>query len=370
MRSDRRRWLLKAGAAAAAASGAWPVAGFAQPAPAAGSRTNASTSTTTITDDLGRQVRLSLPLKRVVVFNRYTTEFIRAIGAMPAVVGVDFDGGRFTDYWPGVTQAMYAGSGQSSPNFEAIVSMRPDAVFMPRNSAWKKAAGILEGFGIPVVVLTGWDLLKHEWNVELLGRLFGQAPKAAQLNAFYRQWRETLRIRLRGAVPRRVYFEEVGDNKTALKGSGWHDMVEAGGGINVFGDISIPGQSTARGNIQNFEVDPEEIQARSPDVIIKLQPGQYKPHPREFSVTQLEKLARRPGLAATPAVKNAQVYHLSYYLASGCSKITGALQIAQWLHPERMAGIDVDAVMGTWLRDFQGVPAQTGYWHSLAGVRR
>jgi len=130
----------------------------------------------------------------------------------------------------------------------------------------------------------------------------------------------------------------------------------------------LPGQSSARGNVQSFEVDPEEIQARAPEVIIKLQPGQYLPHTREFSERQLGRLAQRPGLARTPAVAAGQVYHLSYYLASGCSKIVGALQIAQWLHPERMSGIDVDAVMGTWLREFQGVPAQTGYWYGLPRV--
>ena len=327
-------------------------------------------STKVITDDVGRPVRLSLPLRRVVVFNRYTTEFIRAIGAMPSVVGVDFDGDKFRDYWPGVTRAMYAGSGQSSPEYESIVAMKPDAVFMPRNSDWKKAASILGDFGIPVVVLTGWDLLKHEWNVELLGRLFDRQARASQLNAFYRQWREVLGTRLKGVNPKRVYFEEVGDYKTVLKGSGWHDMVETAGGVNVFGDISLPGPSTVRGNIQNFEVDPEAIQARAPEVIIKLQPGQHLPHTRAFSQQQLERIVQRPGLARTPAATAAQIYHLSYYLASGCSKIIGALQIAQWLHPERMQGVDVDSVMTTWLQDFQGVPAQKGYWYGLADMRR
>ena len=357
MRSERRRWLLAAGAGAALC--ALPARASAQ-APARVS----------VVDDLGRSVLLPLPLRRVVVFNRYTTEFIRAIGAMPAVVGVDFDGERLRDYWPGVTRAMHAGGGQSSPDYEAIVAMRPDAVFLPRNSDWKKAASVLAGFGIPVVVLTGWDLLKHEWNVALLGRLFAREQRAAALNAFYRHWRDTLQTRLRGVRPRRVYFEEVGDYKTALQGSGWHDMVAEGGGVNVFGDIRLPGGASARGNIQNFEVDPEEIQARAPEAIVKLQPGQYLPHPRAFSERQFERIVQRPGLARTPAVASGQVYHLSYYLASACSKIVGALQIAQWLHPERMQGVDVDAVMATWLRDFQGVPAQTGYWYSLAGVRR
>lgn len=313
---------------------------------------------------MARRVSLVLPLKRVVVFNRYTTEFIRAIGAMPAVVGVDFDATRHPTYWREVTPGMFAGSGQSAPNFEAIVGMRPDAVFMPRNSDWKKAASLLAGFGIPVVVLTGWDLLKHEWNIDLLGRLFARPGQAQRLNAFYRQWHQLLATRLRGAVPKRVYFEEVGDHKTGLKGSGWHDMIETGGGLNVFGNVNLAGA-----NVQNFEVDPEEVVARQPEAIIKLQPGQYEPHTREFAQQTLERLVRRPGFDALPAVRSGQVFHLSYYLASGCSKITGAVQIAKWLYPERMAGVDADAPMATWLQTFQGVPARQGYWHSLAELR-
>lgn len=354
MRSEGRRQAL-----AQLLAGAAGCAGFMGNARAA----------TRITDDLGRGVSVTLALRRVVVFNRYTTEFIRAIGAMPAVVGVDFDGRQHPDYWPGVTPDMRAGSGQSSVNYEAIVGMQADAVFMPRNSDWKKAAQVLQAFGIPVIVVTGWDLLKHEWNVTLLGRLFAQPQRAAQLNAFYRHWRDTLQSRLKGVVPKRVYFEEVGLYKTALPGSGWHDMLEAGGGRNVFADIQLPGGVSPRGNVQNFEVDPEEVQARRPEVVIKLQPGQYLPHPRAFSAEVLGQLAARPGLQGTPALRDAQLYHLSYYLASGCSKITGALQIAQWLHPERMVGIDAQAVMAHWLQDFQGVPAQRGYWQSLASAR-
>lgn len=352
VRSDRRRLLT-----AALAAGGLTLAPAARAAQAAGRAV--------ITDDVGRRVALTLPLRRAVVFNRYTTEFIRAIGAMPAVAGVDFDPLRHPGYWPEVTAAMFAGSGQSAPNYEAIAALRPDAVFLPRNSDWKKAAQLLAGFGIPVVVLTGWDLLKHEWTVDLLGRLFARPREAARLNVFYRTWRDLLAARLQGVTRKKLYFEEVGDYKTCLPGSGWHDMIEAGGALNLFGDVKLAGA-----NVQNFEVDPEQVLARRPDVIVKLQPGQYEPHGREFSQQALERIARRPGFDGLPAVRSGQVFHLSYYLASGCSKITGAVQIAKWLYPERMAGVEPEAVMGSWLRDFQGVPAKTGYWLSLADLRR
>ena len=344
----------------------WPALPVsAAPAPPAAAGVSVS-----IRDDVGRDLTLRTPLQRTVIFNRYTTEFVRAIGAMQAVVGVDIDAAKSHRYWPGVTNAMFAGQGQSSPNFEAIVAMRPDAVFFPRNSDWQKAATVLGRFGIPVVVLTAWDVLKHEENVSLLGRLYGRPQQAANLNAFYRRYRNLLAQRLQGVVRKRVYIEEVGNYKTLLKGSGWHDMVELGGGHNVFGDITLFDQSSARGSVQGFSVDPEEILARRPDVIIKLQPGQYEPHSRAFSIQVLQSIAARPGFEQLPATRSGQIYHMSYYLASACSKIVGALQIACWLYPERFADIAPERVMRTWLEQFQQVPALGGYTVSLAALRK
>jgi len=359
-RSEHRRAVLK-GAAAWGSAALLPA--WAQPA-----------GRSEVSDDLGRRVALSLPLRRVVIFNRYTTEFVRGIGAMDAVVGVDIDASRHRAYWPTVTPAMLAGTSGTSLNYEAIVGMQPDAVLMPRNSDWQRAEKLLAGFGIPVVVVTAWDYLKHEFNVELLGRLFGQPVRARALNDYYRGWRQRLDQRMAGVVRKRVYFEEVGDWRSVLKGSGWHDMIEAGGGHNVFGDVALgdlsqSAASSPRGSVNNFSVDPEEVLARRPDVIIKLQPGQYEPHPREFSREVLERVARRPGFAALPGVQAGHVHHISYYLAGGCSKITGALQVAKWLHPQRMAGLDPDQAMDEWLTRFQGVAGQRGYAVSLSGLR-
>jgi iron complex transport system substrate-binding protein len=335
---------------------------------------------TWVTDDLQRSLHLTLPLKRVVVFNRYTTEFVRALGAMDAVVGTDIDVARHGRYWPGVTREMFAGLSGMSPNYEAIVAIRPDAVLMPRNSDWARAATLLAPLGIAVVVVTAWDYLKHTFNVELLGQLFAQPRRAAELNAWFDGWRKRLNERVAAiAVADRpqVYFEEVGDWRTVLPGSGWHDMIEAAGGRNLFGDVRLgaataqgPGAAgSSRGSVNNFVVDPEEVLARRPDAIVKLQPGQYEPHPREFAREVLEQIARRPALASSPAVRAQRLHHLSYYLAGGCSKITGALQLAQWLHPQRLRGLEPMQAMDEWLTRWQGVPPQRGYAWSLPELR-
>jgi iron complex transport system substrate-binding protein len=324
----------------------------------------------TLRDDLGRAVTLALPAKRVVVFNRYNVEFVRAVAGSGAIVGIEAEVAKAHAYWPGLATTTIVGQGQQSANYEAIIALKPDLVIFPRNSDWEKASQILAPFGIPVVVVTGWDVLKHEENIDLLGRIFGRPDQAAKLNGFYRHIRDLLTERLKDVPRKTVYVEEVQDGKTVLKGSGWHDMIELAGGINVFGDIQIAGQPAARGNVQAFEVDPEEVLARRPDLIVKLQPNQYESHSPAFSAQVLTRLAARPGFAELPAVKSGQVYHMSYYLAGGCSKVIGALQIAKWLYPERFADIDPGEVMRIWLEEFQGVPYPGGYWVSLAGIGR
>lgn len=321
-------------------------------------------------DDVGRTVVVKTPVRRAVIFNRYDVEFVRAIAGTAPIVGVDAGTAKERAYWPGLEKVAIVGQGQSTPNYDAVVDLAPDIVLIPRNGAWAEADRLLTPLGIPVAVVTAWDVLKHEENATLLGRLFERPDQAKALNDFYAHWRTLLATRLRGVQRKRVYLEEVGDYRTLLPGSGWHDMIETGGGRNVFGDVAIDNGNAARGNVQGFTVDPEEVIARAPDVIIKLQPGQYAPHPQDFSRAVLEKIAARPGFAAVPAVRSGQVYHISYYLAGGCSKIIGALQIAKWLYPERFADVDPEAVMSEWLTRFQHVPAQHGYSANLAEVRR
>jgi iron complex transport system substrate-binding protein len=209
--------------------------------------------------------------------------------------------------------------------------------------------------------------VEHEKNVELLGRIYGREERAAELNAFYRHYRDLLAERLKGVEKKRVYMEEVGELKTLLKGSGWHDMIETGGGINVFGDVNILDQPSVCGTVQGFDTDPEEILARKPDVIIKLYPNQYESIDSANALKILKGIAARPGFSELPAVRNGHVYSINYYHASGCSKIVGALQIAKWLYRERFTDIDPGEAMRVWLEKFQGVPYPGGYWISLTG---
>ena len=318
-----------------------------------------------ITDDTGRTLSFEKPLKRVVVFNRYNAEFIRAVAGIDIIVGVDSWVTRDPTYWPNLKTDMLVGEGQSEPNYEAIIAQNPDVVIFPRNGAWQEAIKTLKPFDIPVVVLTGWDVLKHVSNITAFGKMLGQPERAAKLNAFYTDHMALLKERLAGVERKNIYLEEKTPYRSVLRGSGWHDMIEAAGGRNIFEDIDIETQPKERGSVHNHEVDPEAILKAQPDIIVKLQPGSYPLHPRSFSDAFFKELSARPGFDELPAMKNGEVYHMNYYLAGGCSKMIGALSIAKWLYPDRFKDVDPDAAMKTWLEDFQGVSYPGRYWTKI-----
>ena len=315
-----------------------------------------------ITDDTGRTLKFDKTLKRAVVFNRYNAEFVRAVAGIETIVGVDSWVTRDPTYWPNLKDGMLAGTGQREPNYEAIIAFEPDVVIFPRNGAWQDAIETLEPFDIPVVVLTGWDVLKHVSNIEAFGKMFGQPERAAKLNAFYTKHMALLEERLEGVEPKNVYLEEKTPFRSVLQGSGWHDMIEAAGGRNIFEAIDINTQPKERGSVHNHEVDPEAILSAKPDLVVKLQPGSYPLHPAEFSDSFFAEFSSRAGVDELSALADGHVYHMNYYLAGGCSKMIGALSIAKWLYPDRFEDIDPDKVMKTWLEDFQGVSYPGRYW--------
>lgn len=313
-----------------------------------------------IIDDMGREVDLTLPIERAVIFNRYGVEFARAIGGIDQVVGIDASTYRDPPYWPQFSADDIVGEGQRAPNYEAIVAKSPDVVILPRNGAWEEAIAQLEPFGIPVVVLTAWDAEKHEENVTLMGEILGHPEGAEALNAYYAGWRDLLAERLDGVEPVSVYLEETRPLVTVTPGSGWHDMILQGGGSNIFGEVDIENEPASRGNVNAFTIDPEELVIRAPELVIKLMPGSYESIGDDAFSTTYAELSGRHEVEATPAGRDGAIYLINYYLAGGSSKITGALQVAKWAHPERFSDIDPEEAMRVWIEDFQGLPYQGG----------
>jgi len=309
----------------------------------------------TITDDVKREVTLNIPVKRVVTFNKYNTEFFRAVGGQSILVGMAQDTNKLTNYWPGLSKNVIAGQNQREPNYEKIVALKPDLVVFPRNGAWEKAAEKLKQFDIPVVVITGWDVLKHTNNIDLIGKLTGKSNRASQLNALHKKYTDMIADRLNGVQKRTIYLEKTVNYTTSVPGSGWHDMLVQAGAKNIFDDIDIAKQPKSKGNKHQLSIDPESILRRNPDIIVKQIGTDFVPPSQEKMAKAIQDLKKRPAWSELNAVKQERVYIMSYFIAGGISKLIGKLYIAKWLYPEKFQDVNPDQVAKEWIETFQGV---------------
>ncbi|MDN6328379.1 MAG: ABC transporter substrate-binding protein [Brachybacterium sp.] len=298
----------------------------------------------TIIDDQEREIVLPGPAQKAVVLNSYTNEFLRAIGAGDRVVGADrasLDRLPYID----LAENQIIAEGLDQLNYEAIAGLEPDVVVMPRNAVWQEAAEQLEAFGIPLIVATAWDTEVVDETLTLLGQVFGREDAARTVLDFRAEISGLLQERLAEVEPVPVYFETVEPYLTTLPGSGFHAMILAAGGANIFDDAS-------GGDAQEeLTVDPAEVVLRDPQFVFH----EFEPsaEPVDRFDTLAEDIAARPGWDGMTALAEGNVAIANGWATSALGKSIGALYLGSWLHPEQMDGVDPDEYLTRWVTEFQ-----------------
>ncbi|EJJ31420.1 ABC transporter substrate-binding protein [Rhizobium sp. CF142] len=330
--------------------------------------------TVTIKDELGREVTLPVPIKAVYPDLWYQTEIVRAIGAGKSIVAVDQTADPSKnpankDYFAEFANVPDAGN-FNGPNWETIASSGAEVFFARRNSPWQDAEQKLKPFGIQVVVVSAWDPKVLRAQLPNVGKIFGAEKGATDLAQLYDDIDKVLTERLKGVEPKRVYFENNADFVTSVPGSGWHDTIVLGGGKNIFGDIKIG--NTGSASVHQYTVDPVEIINRNPDVIIHNgvdgQASGYQAWDKTLLEGEAQRIVSRPGWDAIKAVQDKNVFVFNNFLYSALGKQLGALVVAKWLYPDRLADVDLDAYFARWLEP-QGVKAKPAadYLYKLGG---
>ena len=321
--------------------------------------------TRVVVDGLGREVQIPWPLERAVVANRYNSELIRACGAIDRVIAVDTNTAQDRVYWSRFDPDEVIGKGQSDLNYEQIVNLGAQVLITPKNGTYEQDIQKLEPFGIPVVVITGWDAADLPNQIDAVGRAFGVEERASELRAFYESNLQMLQDCLSGLTERKTVYWEYGDPfTTCIPGTsndGWHNMLVLAGAENLFGDASLAGK----------EIDPEKILLADPDLIIKTSSGPalkntgvYTPPTQQMYEEMTAEMLARPGWADLTAVRQKQLYCTTGFCAGGLGKLIGALYTAKWLYPELTAQIDPDAVFAEWMR-MQGMDPVEGHIFQL-----
>lgn len=313
----------------------------------AGAAEPSSGATVTVTDDVNRKVTIPAKVQRAVVINSYSNEFVNALGAANRIVGVDKASQERLGYLKFRDDQIVAAN-LKELNYEAIVALKPDVVLIPRNGVWEDAVTQLGKFGIPVVVATAWDYKSFHKTVALLGEVFGEPQNAAKLTAFYDGIFDLVAKKVKGTTPVRVYWETSEPNLTVLPGSGFHAIIQAANGKNIFEDFSV-----GKSNDGEATIDPADVVDRDPEVIIhEFDPVATPTGDGKFNQV-FANLTARPGWKQVSAVKNHRVYVSNGWATSAVAKAIGAVYLAKWLHPKELADVDPQSYLRTWVQDFQ-----------------
>ena len=177
------------------------------------------------TDDVGRDIRLERPARRVLSLLPAGTETFFALGAGDAVVGRT----RY-DVDSGVVHLPSVGGGLD-PSLEAIVALRPDLVVAFETASESRIRPRIEALGIPVFAIQTEDTADIYRNIASLGALVGRGETADSLLSSIRAELSAIRASVSGADrPKVVYVASISPPIVAGPGTYLGELIGVAGG--------------------------------------------------------------------------------------------------------------------------------------------
>ncbi len=266
-----------------------------------------------VRDMLGRPVTVPERPARVVSLAPSLTEIVYALGGEGQLVGVT----EYCDFPPAALKKPRIG-GIYTPNFEVILSLRPDLILATTEGNRAEHIRGLEGFRLPVYVVRPLDFLTVLESIERVGRLLGREGEARRLVVSMRRQAEEIARALEGVRRPRVLYVLWG-NPLIVPGRDTliTDLIRRAGGESVTGEEPLA--------YPRFSM--EEALARQPERIILAQHG-------EASVDQ--RLREWQHLTLLPAVRQGRIHQIDGNLVHrpGPRILDGLRALAGFFHPE------------------------------------
>ncbi len=323
----------------------------------------AGSKTIMVQDSANRLVKVPYPAKRVVVLWDNPTEEIRCLGAIDRIVGIDNETKKHVDigFFSELKDVQLIGS-WNQPNYEKIALVKPDVVIMLSSypPLPDDVANKLKPFGIPVVGLDFYRVEDYFREVKTLGMILGLEDRAENYLEFVKKWLDRVSDGLKDlkqSERKKVFFEGSKTYQTyggAGYGAGVPGLIRAAGGIDLYPEVSVVA----------FDANPEDVAMRNPDFIFKGNGEGYYQTDNQLFNSILKKVKGRPELAMTKAVKNNNVYVISWDIAGGSRKKFGPVFMAKLLYPERFKDMDPNLFLKEYLETYQGQKFQGVYLYS------
>jgi len=271
----------------------------------------------TVTDDAGRVLTLDRAPERIVSMAPSNTEILFALGLGDRVVGVT----TYCNYPPEAAAVEKVGDAYS-PDYEKIVSLRPDLVVAVGTADSDLVKG-LEGYGLKVLVLQAATVDQVASDILLVGKVCRADKAAEKLAAKLQQRLAAVKERLAAvsAAPRPTVFWCLDRGLWTVGPKSFvSDIIKLAGGQNIGDSLGMAyGQFSL-----------ETLLQTDPDVIIIPVLDQSVP----------AELAKLPGWSTLKAVREGRVYQIDPDIVSrpGPRVADAVEQVAALLHPDVFGG--------------------------------
>ena len=347
----------------------------------------------TVTDIIGRQVSIVVPVKRVVLASARDIHIFAAVAGKDGykkIVGWGsdlklFDRDTYIKYkerFPkieGIPDIGYHLRGTF--NIEKVISLRPDVVIVPKWILDQEDAlndmDRLNRIGIPSIATDYWEKPFENTvpSTILLGTLLGKEKRAQEIVNFYLKQMSIVTTRLQkiNKPKPRVYVEGGWKGPSEYGGSygddvGWGAIVVKSGGTNIAEGI-IPKGTTA-------PISPEYLLKANPDVIIIS--GSYWPETKgamrlgyyakiKESRRLLLAYTKRPGWNTLTAVQNRKVYSIFHPWCKFIQHFVAIQSFAKWFYPDEFKDLNPEKNLKEFHRRFLPVD-YSGVW--MLGIKK
>ena len=273
----------------------------------------------TVTDGLGRVIKLTGPAQRIVSMAPSNTEILYAIGAGKQVVGRD----DISDY-PADVKTLPSVGGLDKFNAEQLVALKPDLVLMAEINGPEQAKK-LEDLGLTVYYLMNPKTIEDMYaNLNTVASLTGHEKDTVALVETLKTRVAAVDEKIKTVTAKPVVFYELDSSDPAKPytvgpGTFVDQLIVRAGGLDL---TTVAGIKDAYP-----QVSVEQIVTTDPDMII-LGDSMWG--------TSVESVGQRPGWEKLKAVAGQHVFPFDDNLVSrpGPRLVDGLEALAKLIHPE------------------------------------
>jgi ABC-type Fe3+-hydroxamate transport system substrate-binding protein len=345
--------------------------------------TSAWSATVEVTDALGRKVKITTPVHRVVL-NFNFEEFTAVTGkeGWTKVVGIS------RAPWEGWRPAIFSRYAAVLPNLQAmpdignsddgtfsaekVIALKPDVLFVAEwtYKSLQTARDQIEAAGIPIVVIdyNAQMLERHISSTLAIGKVMGTEQRSQELASLYEREYKSVLARIAkagGASYKKVYVElgQAGPETigNSYSGTMWGKLFTTLGAVNI-----ADGKLTGPWGPLNAEA----VIAENPDLIFiagsswvnkpKAVKTGYDATP-EITRKSLDTYAQRAGWSGMKAIKNGEMHAIEHGLCRTLFDFVAMQYIAKRLYPDAFKDVDPDASFRAYHAKYLPV-AYSGTW--------